>query len=342
MQTLWPYLFRRTPQVELRRERIELLDGDFLDLDWSTNGSGPIVIVLHGLEGSSDSKYVRGLLKSVHERGWRGVVMHFRGCSGEPNRLPRSYHSGETGDLAYVVDLLRQREPIVPLFVVGFSLGGNVLLKWLGEVGAQAPVKAAVAVSVPFLLDESAKRLDQGFSRLYQWGLMRSMRDSVAEKRRRMKLPLKIEDLSALRTFRDFDEHVTAVLHGFAGAHDYYARSSSRQYLKGIQVPTLIVQSRDDPFMTNAVIPQDGELSSAIELELYDGGGHVGFVAGRYPWNPDYWLEGKILDFVQIADAENECDAEILRRLSEIDAGTANLVDRKELQRRIHVRMNRS
>ncbi len=295
MQTLWPYLFRRTPQVELKRERIELPDGDFLDLDWSTNNSGPIVVILHGLEGSSDSKYVRGLLKAVHERGWRGVVMHFRGCSGEPNRLPRSYHSGETGDLVHVVNLLRRREPETPLFVVGFSLGGNVLLKWLGETGAQAPIKAAVAVSVPFLLGESAKRLDQGFSRLYQWGLMRSMRNAVAGKRRLMKLPLRIEDLSALRTFRDFDEHVTAPLHGFVGAEDYYLRSSSRQYLRGIQVPTLIVQSCDDPFMTDAVIPQDGELSSAIELELYDGGGHVGFIEGALPWRPEYWLEERVL-----------------------------------------------
>src|SRR3989344_1090781 len=297
MQTLWPYLFRRTPRVELRRERLELPDGDFLDLDWTLNNNGPIVIVLHGLEGSSDSKYARGLLKAVHEHGWRGVVMHFRGCSGEPNRLPRSYHSGETTDLAYVVNLLRNREPETPLLDVGFSLGCNVLLKWLGTVGSQAFIKAAVAVSVPFLLGESAKRLDQGFSRVYQWGLMRSMRNAVAEKRRRMKLPLKIEDLSALRTFRDFDEHITAPLHGFAGADDYYHRSSSRQYLKEIQVPTLIVQSRDDPFMTDAVIPQDGELSPAIKLELYDSGGHVGFVARRHLWNPDYWLEGKILDW---------------------------------------------
>lgn len=295
MQTLWPFLFRRAPRVELRRERVELPDGDFLDLDWTVRDDGPIVLILHGLEGSSNSKYARGLLKAVHKRGWRGAVMHFRGCSGEPNRLPRGYHSGETGDLACIVDLLRRREPETPLFVIGFSLGGNVLLKWLGTTGKQAPIDAAVAVSVPFLLGESAKRLDQWFSRVYQWGLMRSMRRSVAEKRKRVKLPLRIEDLSALKTFRDFDEHVTAVLHGFTGADDYYGRSSSRQYLKGIQVPTLIIHSRDDPFMTDATIPQDGELSPATELEIYDSGGHVGFVAGRYPWNPDYWLEEKIL-----------------------------------------------
>lgn len=298
MQTLWPYLFRRISRVELKRERIELPDGDFLDLDWTKNNDGPIVLILHGLEGSSNSKYARGLLNAVHAHGWRGVVMHFRGCSGEPNRLPRSYHSGETGDLAYVVELLRRREPGTPLFVVGFSLGGNVLLKWLGENGNRASINAAVAVSVPFLLAESAKRLEQGFSQLYQWGLMRSMRSSVAEKRKQMKLPLKIEDLSALKTFRDFDEHVTAPLHGFAGADDYYRRSSSRQYLRKIQIPTLIVQSRDDPFMTEAVIPQDDELSSAIDFEVYDNGGHVGFVGEGWPWVPEYWLDGRILQYL--------------------------------------------
>ncbi len=299
MQTLWPYLFRRMPRVVLRRERLELPDGDFLDLDWTGNSHGPIVIVLHGLEGSSDSKYARGLLKAVHEHGWRGVVMHFRGCSDEPNRLPRSYHSGETTDLAYVVDLLRQREPETPLFVIGFSLGGNVLLKWLGEVGAQAPIKAAVAVSVPFLLGESAKRLDQGFSRVYQWGLMRSMRNAVAEKRRRMKLPIKIEDLSQLKTFRDFDEHITAPLHGFAGADDYYHRSSSRQYLKGIMVPTLLIHAEDDPFMTTSVIPDKQKLSDSTTLELCSNGGHVGFVSGICPWHPDYWLENRVLEYAE-------------------------------------------
>jgi predicted alpha/beta-fold hydrolase len=297
-QTLWPFLWRRTPRVTLRRERIELPDGDFLDLDWTPGRNGPVVLVLHGLEGSSNSKYARGLLRAVHARGWRGAVMHFRGCSGEPNRLARGYHSGETGDVAHVIDLLRQREPAAPLYVVGFSLGGNVLLKWLGTPGVRAPIRAAVAVSVPFLLAESARRLDRGFSRIYQWGLMRSLRRSVSEKRKRMALPLRIQDISTLRTFWDFDEHVTAPLHGFAGAEDYYTRSSSRQYLKNIQVPTLIVHSRDDPFMTPAAIPQDRELSSAIRLETHDNGGHVGFVAGSFPWKPDYWLERRVLAFL--------------------------------------------
>jgi len=295
MQTLWPFLFRRTPRVALRRERLELPDGDFLDLDWTANDDGPVVLVLHGLEGSSDSKYARGLLKAVHERGWRGAVMHFRGCSGAPNRLLRSYHSGETGDLAYVVDLLRRREPETPLHVVGYSLGGNVLLKWLGEAGKRAPIDSAVAVSVPFVLAESARRLARGFSRVYQWVLLRQLRASVMAKLVYRPLPFDGRMLAGLRSFREFDEHVTAPLHGFAGADDYYERSSSRQYLKGIEIPTLVIHARDDPFMTETAIPQDGELSPAIELELCANGGHVGFVGGEWPWVPAYWLEGRIL-----------------------------------------------
>jgi len=294
MQTLWARLMRRAPRPLLQRERMELPDGDFIDLDWTENGNGPIVIVLHGLEGSSDSPYARGMLAAFERRGWRGVVMHFRGCSGEPNRLGRSYHSGDTGDLAYLIEVLRQREPHTPLATVGFSLGGNVLLKWLGKTGGQAPLCAAVAVSVPFVLDCAADRLQQGFSRLYQWRLMRSMRNAVTEKRGRMNLPIDVHDLSTLKNFRDFDEHVTAPLHGFDSADHYYTVSSSRQYLKGIAVPTLVLHARDDPFMTEAAIPRDNELSNAVTLELSASGGHVGFVAGTWPWRPCYWLENRI------------------------------------------------
>ncbi len=282
-QTLFPYLLRRTPRIALRRERLELPDGDFLDLDWGPATHGPIVLVLHGLEGSSDSKYTRGLLRALHARGWRGVVMHFRGCSGEPNRLARSYHSGETGDLAHVVSQLRSRAPATPLAAVGYSLGGNVLLKWLGETGAAAPLDAAVAVSVPFVLAESAARLERGLSRLYQWVLLRSLRRSVAEKRARVALPLRVRNLSALRSFRDFDEHVTAVLHGFRGADHYYAASSSRPLLRRIAVPTLIVHALDDPFMWPQTAPAPAEVSATVALELPAQGGMSALspVAGR-------------------------------------------------------------
>lgn len=297
-QTLWARLARRPPHVALWRERLELPDGDFIDLDWTEKGSGPIVIVLHGLEGSSDSPYARGLLRAIERRGWRGVVMHFRGCSGEPNRLARSYHSGDTGDLAFLVATLCRREPHAPLATVGFSLGGNVLLKWLGKAGGVTPLHAAVAVSVPFVLHSSAERLQQGFSRLYQWRLLRSLRHTVDAKQRHMDLPLKIRDLSALKNFHDFDEYITAPLHGFDSADHYYTVSSSRQYLGGITVPTLLLHARDDPFMTESAIPRPDELSESVTLELSPHGGHVGFVAGIWPWRPRYWLEERIPEYL--------------------------------------------
>lgn len=293
-QTLWARLARLTPKISFWRERLELPDGDFIDLDWSENGSGPIVIVLHGLEGSSNSPYARGIMQAIEHRGWRGVVMHFRGCSGEPNRLARSYHSGDTGDLAFCINTLRRREPHTPLAAVGFSLGGNVLLKWLGKTSGAAPLRAAVAVSVPYVLGGAADRLNHGFSRLYQWQLLRSLRNTVAEKRVRIKLPLKIQDLSTLNSFRDFDEYVTAPLHGFDSADHYYTVSSSRQYLKGITLPTLLLHSHDDPFMTEKAIPGQHELSDSVTLEVSAHGGHVGFVAGTWPWRARYWLEERI------------------------------------------------
>jgi len=293
-QTLWARLVRQAPEIRFWRERLELPDGDFIDLDWSEHGSGPIVIVLHGLEGSSDSPYARGIMQAIERRGWRGVIIHFRGCSSEPNRLARSYHSGDTGDLSHFINTLRRREPRTPLATVGFSLGGNVLLKWLGKAGGAAPLRAAVAVSVPYVLRGAAERLNHGFSRLYQWQLLRSLRGTVVEKRRRIKLPLNIQDLSTLKSFRDFDEYVTAPLHGFDGADHYYTVSSSRQYLKGITVPTLLLHARTDPFMTEKAIPGQNELSESVVLEVSTHGGHVGFVAGAWPWRARYWLEERI------------------------------------------------
>lgn len=275
-----------------------LADGDFIDLDWLvTDSRGPLVLILHGLEGSSNSKYALGMLRAIDARGWRGAVMHFRGCSGEPNRLVRSYHSGETDDIAELTAELKRREPHTDILVVGYSLGGNVLLKWLGEARGDAPVRAAAAVSVPFVLAESATRMASGFSRVYQWELVRRLKRSVNAKRRHVSLPLEIADLSRIASFRDFDEHVTAPLHGFAGADDYYARASSRQYLKHIETPTLILHSQDDPFMTPAAVPRPQELSTSIQFELNERGGHVGFVTGNWPWRARYWLEQRIPAF---------------------------------------------
>ncbi len=224
--------------------------------------------------------------------------MHFRGCSGETNRLARSYHSGETGDLELVLRTLREREPGSPIALVGYSLGGNVLLKWLGQVGAAAHVDCAVAVSVPFELEKAAWRLERGFSRIYQARLLHSLKASVARKHRQELLPAELGDLSAVHSFRDFDDVVTAPLHGFRDASHYYQESSSRQYLKGIRVPTLILHALDDPFMTPDAVPTPAELSRCTTLELSRRGGHVGFVAGRWPWRPRYWLDERIPAFI--------------------------------------------
>ena len=299
-QTLWPTLCRRRPRLCLRRERLELPDGDFLDLDWSAGERGPLALILHGLEGSSASHYVLGLLAAITGRGWRGVVLHFRGCGGQPNRLARGYCAGDTGDMAYVVNWLRRREPTAPLALIGYSLGGNALLKWLGEVGADAPVCAAAAVSVPFVLDMTARRLGTGFSRLYQFHLLRELKRSYRDKfHRRADGPVTLAELAEIRDFYAFDDRITAPLHGYAGVHDYYARASCRPYLKHIRVPTLILHALDDPFMRPEAAPEIGELAPSVRLELSQNGGHVGFVTGRWPWRAGYWLEQRIPAFLE-------------------------------------------
>ena len=284
----------------MRRERFELADGDFVDLDWSPRRSGPVVLILHGLEGCSGSSYARGLLAAVHRAGWRGAVVHFRGCSGEPNRLDRTYHSGDTGDIAVVVDRLLARDSAVPILAVGYSLGGNVLLKWLGELRAETPLQAAVAVSVPFALDIAAARLECGLSRLYQAYLLRFMRRKIRNKFARHPVPpVDLRNSRGWRTMRAFDDAVTAPLHGFLDAEDYYRRASSRDYLATIATPTLILQALDDPFMGAAVIPHPRQLSPSITLELSDHGGHVGFIGGRSRGEADYWLDRRIPDFLR-------------------------------------------
>lgn len=301
LQTLWPVLFRRHPHPELRRERLELPDGDFVDLDWTLNTTGPIVILLHGLEGSSRSHYARGMLNALPRHGLRAVLMHFRGCSGEPNRLPRAYHSGETGDLNFLVNTLREREPDTALAAIGYSLGGNVLLKWLGEQRERAPLKAAVAVSVPFLLHESVAHMNRGFARLYQGHLLHRLKHSVRRKARRHAPPAPLHELRRMTSFFDFDDRITGPLHGFQGAMHYYTSSSSRQYLPHIRVPTLLVQSLDDPFMPDTVLPNEQELSPTTTLSLQRHGGHVGFVGGSAPWRPRYWLDDAIPAWLQHA-----------------------------------------
>lgn len=297
LQTLWPYLFRKDPACPYHNERLELPDGDFVDLCWTTNTNGPIVAIIHGLEGNIQSPYATGIMGAIHHRGWRGVLMHFRGCSGTPNRLERAYHSGETGDIEYLMQTLQQRFPGVPLAVVGYSLGGNAMLKYLGT-NTRTPVSAAVAISVPYSLHDSAQRLSRGLSRLYQRHLVGSLKNKLRRKFADRTTTLPLDQLHRLKTFYQFDDLITAPMHGFTGADDYYTRSSSRQYLSGIRIPALLIHAKDDPFMTPASIPGANELPENVILELSDHGGHVGFVSGRYPWKPVYWLEQRITDYL--------------------------------------------
>lgn len=300
-QTLFAALRPRPRPARSTPERLELPDGDFVDLVWIGPERAPVVAVLHGLEGSVRSGYAAGLLAALAARGWRAVLMHFRGCSGAPNRLARSYHSGDTGDIAFLLAELARRHPQVPRAAVGFSLGGNALLKYLGELGesaTNAPLAAAAAVSVPFDLDDAARRLDRGLSRLYQYKLLRSLKRRTLARASLLAGRIDLHRVPALRSFRAFDDAVTAPLHGFRGADEYYARSSSGPWLDRIRVPTLVLHARDDPFMTEAALPAPAHLAPAVRLELSDRGGHVGFIAGGTPWRPVYWLEQRIPDFL--------------------------------------------
>lgn len=294
LQTIYPTLTRKKIKLAIKNERLELPDTDFIDLSWVGTRSQQIVLVLHGLGGSIASPYVQGILKAITLEGWQGVLMHFRGCSHEPNRLPRSYHSGETQDLFFVVNEIRKRFPHSQLAIVGYSLGANVLLKWLGELGSLEGVNCAVAVSVPFELHKVANRLRSGFSQIYQWWLLRKLKNDLLIKFSQLNSPIELDQLKSVKTFWDFDHLITAPLHGFASVQDYYDQSSSRQYLNKIQTPTLILHAEDDPFTCEDAIPKNEELSSSINLELSPSGGHVGFIAGERIGTPHYWLEDRI------------------------------------------------
>jgi uncharacterized protein len=308
-QTLAGNLLRRRGGVETERERLELEDGDFLDLDWAVSVAGvrpdpgaPLVLVLHGLEGAASSTYVLEMQRALAAVGLASVALNFRSCSGEPNRLPRFYHSGETGDLARALASLGQRLPARRLGAVGFSLGGNVLLKYLGERGAageRAGVEAAAAVSVPFDLAAGLGKLERGASRLYHRYLLRKLRRKARAKAATLSGRVDLEALLAVRSIRDFDERLTAPLHGFRDSADYYARCSSSQFLASIRVPTLLLHSADDPFLPAAAVPRrEVESNQFLEAHFPSRGGHVGFVAGP-PWRPHFWAERTAAAFLR-------------------------------------------
>ena len=302
-QTLLARVLRSADGPPLERERIDTPDGDFLDLDWTPDPApdAPVVLVLHGLEGSSRRRYVRSVCRHLLARGIRAVAMNFRGCSGEPNRTLRFYHSGETSDPRTVLELVRSRYPGRRVGAVGFSLGGNVLLKMLGERGdgGAGLLDAAVAISVPYDLAAGCDLLEQSLmGRLYTEYFMHSLRAKVAAKREILDGVLDLDAAARARTIRDFDEHVTGPLHGFAGADVYYTACSSSRFLHGIRVPTLLLHSRDDPFLPESRIPLSAtEASPFLTLALSAGGGHVGFLEGS-PWHPRFWADEEAARFL--------------------------------------------
>lgn len=292
--------------MTLRRERVTTRDGDFVDLDWlSPPGprGAPLLLVLHGLEGSCRSHYVSGLLTLGRQQGWDGVVLNFRSCSGEPNRLPRFYHSGDTDDLEAVVRLLTTREPGRAIVAAGVSLGGNVLLKWLGEQEDAVPpeVSAAVGISVPFDIEQCARVLDRGFQKwVYTASFMRTFKQKVRVKVREHGAFVDLAAVRRARTFAAYDRVVTAPLHGFADEVDYWRRASCGPYLARVRVPTLLLSAVDDPFVPPTALPRAVDLPPNVALEVTERGGHVGFVEGA-PWRTTSWAERRAVEFLRDA-----------------------------------------
>ena len=295
-QTIWASRFRSTPSPDTKREQVELDDDDFLNLYWLTQGNGPIVIIVHGLEGDSSSNNVKAMFDVVRKNGWNGVLLLNRNCGGFSNRLQRTYHAGETSDLDFVVNLVKKRFPDVPLMLYGYSLGGNTMLKWLGEKGDHAGISAAAAVSIPFDLASSTAILDKGFSKIYQKHFVDLMREAAKRKFRDLAPLFNPGDLNKIKTLREFDEKVTAPLHGFVNADQYYSESSCKQFLKNICVPTLIMNSLDDPFLERNTFPGPKEVSDMVELEFLQNGGHAAFITGSI-WKYFSWIETRIPEF---------------------------------------------
>ena len=298
-QTIFPALFSYRPRVNYRRERWEsapggVVDGDFIDVDFvdAEDQAAPLVVMFHGLEGSSDSHYALALMKMLRERGWAGAVPHFRGCSGEPNRIMRAYHSGDAAEIDWILKRIHKENPKRRLYVCGVSLGGNALLVWLSGQ-TQSFVHAAAAISAPLDLAASGAALSVGFTQVYTHHFLRTMKKKALLK---LTAPAQRKLLTDAKNLHDFDDVYTAPVHGFRDADDYWKRASSKSMLRQIQVPTLILNALNDPFLPSGALPKVSEVSAAVTLEQPEEGGHVGFVQGFYPGRND-WLPARLLQY---------------------------------------------
>jgi hypothetical protein len=297
-QTIYPVLIK-APPPPYRRERWQTPDGDFIDLDWiDAAGEAPLVVLFHGLEGSSASHYAVSLMTLLRQHGWAGVVPHFRGCSGEPNLMPRAYHSGDSAEIDWVLRRLHRQFPQRAIFAAGVSLGGNALLKWLGEREASAGevIAAAAAVSAPLDLTLCGHHLGAGFNRVYTRHFLSTLKRNAAEKLLRFPGLFDGPRMHRARNLYEFDDVVTAPLHGYDGADDYWRRASAKPLLRGIRVPTLLLNARNDPFLPAHGLPQPTEISASVTAEFPHEGGHVGFVTGSLPGRLD-WLPQRLLNW---------------------------------------------
>ncbi len=299
MLTIYPSLFRKIRPVDYQRRRITTRDGDFLDLDFSEKGSDRIVVILHGLEGDSTRKYVLGMVHIFNGAGFDTVSMNFRGCSGEPNRLLRFYHSGETGDLHSVVQYLLSLGKYKSIHLVGFSLGGNVTLKYVGEQGTRiAPeIRSAVGISVPVDLKSSSAELEKRHNIIYMQRFIRNLEEKLKLKQQQYPNDINLEGYDSIRSFRQFDDRYTGPMHGFRDALHYWEECSSRRYLHQISIPTLLINAKDDPFLGSDCFPYEiADASNTFFLETPLYGGHVGFV--RF-YEEFYWSEERALAFIK-------------------------------------------
>lgn len=298
VQTIWP-LLRRGTSPPLRRERWNTPDGDFIDLDWLPHKPGaPLVVLFHGLEGSSQSPYARSLMRILAQIGWNGVVPHFRGCSGEPNRLPRAYHSGDADEIGWILERLATLHPQLPRYAAGVSLGGNALLLWLGTRGRDAcrTLHAAAAICPPLDLTAAGHNLGKGFNRLYTRHFLATLKHNATAKLRQHPELFDLQAMLRATNLYEFDNLVTAPLHGFRNTDDYWLRASSKPHLGAICVPTLVINPLNDPFLPPSFLPTRKDVSPCVTLEQPTDGGHVGFVSGGWPGHLD-WLPRRLVHF---------------------------------------------
>jgi len=295
LETIYPALLRRVQGLPYERERIQTPDDDFLDLDWMRRGSNKLAIISHGLEGNSSRAYMRGMATAIYAQGFDVLTWNFRGCSGEMNRQLRFYHSGATDDLDVVVKYAIQKL-YTSVYLVGFSLGGNLTLKYLGERAPYTELKKACVFSVPIDLHSSCLTLSKPSNWVYSNRFLKSLKDKVLEKAKLME-GLDVTHIEKIKTLIEFDDRYTAPLHGYKDAIDYYTKCSSIHFLDSIRIPTLLVNARNDPFLSEVCFPiQQLKTNRYVKFESPNYGGHVGFT--QFNKNGLYWSEERALSFL--------------------------------------------